>query len=87
MTSPSQQRQLPSKSYRYVIAGVELVGAGAIAVTPAAAPLPNVVHVPDIQLTSGEADIIIDFVRHADTNPPDATELVAGNGLRGVQAV
>ncbi|MGB7871511.1 MAG: hypothetical protein WBM01_25155 [Mycobacterium sp.] len=38
---------------------------------------------PDIQLTSGEADIIIDFVRHADTNPPDATDLVAGNGLPG----
>jgi hypothetical protein len=82
MPSPSQPS--PRKPYRYVVAGVALVGAGTIAFTPAAAaPLPKVVHVPDIQLTSGEADIIIDFVRHADTNPPDATDLVAGNGLPG----
>lgn len=81
MPSPSQPS--PRTPYRYVVAGVALVGAGTIAFTPAAAPLPKVVHVPDIQLTSGEADIIIDFVRHADTNPPDATDLVAGNGLPG----
>jgi hypothetical protein len=80
---PSPSRPSPRKPYRYVVAGVALVGAGTIAFTPAAAPLPKVVHVPEIQLTSGEADIIIDFVRHADTNPPDATELVAGNGLPG----
>ncbi|MGH3970795.1 MAG: histidine phosphatase family protein [Mycobacterium sp.] len=82
MPNPAQQRALPGKAYRYGTAGVALVGAGIIAVTPATSPLPDV-HVSDIQLTAGEEDIVIDFVRHGDTTPPDAVSLVAGNGLPG----
>jgi hypothetical protein len=81
MPRPSQLSQ--RKPYRYVIAGLALVGAGTIAVIHGAAQSPKVVHLPEIQLTSGDADIIIDFVRHADTNPPDATDFVANNGLPG----
>jgi hypothetical protein len=48
-----------------VTAGVALVGAGVLAVTPTTAPLPGV-HRPDIQLTAGDEaqDIVIDIVRH-----------------------
>lgn len=48
-------------------AGIAIVGVSLIAVTPLAAPLPRV-HMPEIQLTAGEADaatdVVIDIVRH-----------------------
>jgi hypothetical protein len=52
----------------YIAAVVALVGAGIIAPTPVHIP---VVHVPDIQLTAGDAtDIVIDIVRHGQRMPP-----------------
>lgn len=53
---------------RCVAAGVALVGAGALA--PITAFLPDL-HVPDIQLTAGEEDIVIDIVRHGERGAPD----------------
>lgn len=47
----------------WITAGVALVAAGAITVTPVAVKLPET-HLVDIQLVAGEADITIDFVRH-----------------------
>lgn len=54
-----------------VTAGVTLVGAGVIAVTPIAASPPGA-HIPDITLTSGDGptDIVIDIVRHGQRMPP-----------------
>ncbi len=51
-------------------AGVALVGAGVVAVTPATSSLPDV-RTPDIALSSGEhTDIVIDIVRHGQRMPP-----------------
>jgi hypothetical protein len=66
----------------YVTVGAALVGASVIAVTPVTNPLPDV-HAPDIQLTAGEEDIVIDFVRHAQTSPPGSVVAVASQGLPG----
>lgn len=66
----------------FAAAGAALIGAGVIVVTPVTAPPPDV-HVPDIQLTSDEQDIVIDFVRHAQTNPPGDVVAVASNGVPG----
>jgi hypothetical protein len=70
---------------RNVTAGVTLVGASVIAVTPAAAPLPEV-HVPDIQLTAGgEPDIVIDFVEHGVvTNQVPADQVGLTLGVSGL---
>jgi broad specificity phosphatase PhoE len=46
-----------------ITAGVALAAAGVIAVSPITVPLPAV-HLPQIQLTAGDGDITIDFVRH-----------------------
>jgi hypothetical protein len=56
----------------HVTAGVGLIGAGIVAVTPITAPL-TVAHAPEIQLTAdGEdaQDIVIDIVRHGQRMPP-----------------
>jgi hypothetical protein len=66
----------------FLIAAVGLVGASVIAVTPVTAPFPGV-QLPDIQLTAGEEDIVIDFVRHGQTEPPGGVVAVASNGLPG----
>lgn len=47
----------------WITAGIALVGAGAIAVTPVTAPLPGVIATA-IQLASTETDMILDLVRH-----------------------
>jgi hypothetical protein len=65
----SRQRALPRRPYRYVTAGVALVGASVVAFTPTTEPLADV-HMPDVQLTAGDEDITIDFVRHAEDAPP-----------------
>jgi hypothetical protein len=65
----SQQRALPRRPYRYVTDGVALVGAGVIAFTPTTAPRAQV-HIPDVQLTTSDEDIAIDFVRHGEDAPP-----------------
>jgi phosphohistidine phosphatase SixA len=66
----------------WVTVGVALAGAGVITLTPITAPLPDV-HVPDIQLTAGEEEMVLDLVRHGqstdnasqiiNTVPPGAT--------------
>jgi hypothetical protein len=67
----------------YVTAGVALVGTGVIAVTPITAPLPDV-HVPDIQLTAGDEDIVIDIVRHGQRVAPFNHELIESPPYPGV---
>jgi len=55
---------------RFVTAGVALIGAGAVVVTPTAPAVPTV-HEARVTLTSGEAqDIVIDIVRHGQRLPP-----------------
>ncbi|HUB57165.1 MAG TPA: histidine phosphatase family protein, partial [Mycobacterium sp.] len=67
----------------YVIAGVALIGAGAIAVTPVAPPVPKV-HVADILLTSGDAtDIVIDVIRHGQMISPFEDELTGSPAYPG----
>ncbi len=67
----------------YVIAGVALVGAGAIAVTPVPAPPPQV-RVADILLTSGDAtNVVIDVVRHAQMISPFEDELTGSPAYPG----
>lgn len=67
----------------YVTAGVALIGAGVIAVTPMAAATP-VVDAPDIQLTAGDApDIVIDVVRHAQMISPFEDELTPSPAFPG----
>ncbi|MGH3561568.1 MAG: histidine phosphatase family protein, partial [Mycobacterium sp.] len=59
---------------RYATAGITLVGASMIAVTPVTAPPPGV-HLADIQLTAGdEQDIVIDILRHGQRMPPQNLE-------------
>lgn len=54
----------------YVTAGIAVIGAGVIAVTPIAAAGPER-HVADVALTAGdEPDIVIDVVRHAEMISP-----------------
>ena len=66
-----------------VIAGVALIGAGVIAVTPVAAPTAEV-HLSDIQLTSGDAtDIVIDVVRHGQMISPFEDELTGSPAYPG----
>jgi hypothetical protein len=63
--------------------GVAAVATGVIA--PVTAPLPGAC-VPDIALTAGgddAQDIVLDFVRHAQTNPSSDTVAVASQGLPG----
>lgn len=62
--------------------GVALAAVGIIAVTPVPVSLPNA-HTADIQLAAGEEDIVIDFVRHAQTNPSGDVVAVASNGVPG----
>ncbi|HEY1842681.1 MAG TPA: histidine phosphatase family protein [Mycobacterium sp.] len=67
----------------YITAGIAVVGAGVIAVTPTTAPLPHV-YVSDIQLTSGDAtDVIIDVVRHAQMISPFEDELTPSPAFPG----
>ncbi|MGA8543750.1 MAG: phosphoglycerate mutase family protein, partial [Mycobacterium sp.] len=67
----------------HVIAGLALIAASVVAVGPVAAPAP-VVHVPDIQLTSGDAtDIVIDVVRHAQMISPFEDELTGSPAYPG----
>ena len=65
-------------------AGAALVGAGVIAVTPPAALSPDV-HAPEFRLTADEQnlDIVLDLVRHAQTNPDASVIAEATNGLPG----
>lgn len=63
-------------------AGIALVGAGLIAANPMTA-LPPGVHSADVHLTADEQDIVIDFVRHAQTNPSGDVVAVATNGVPG----
>jgi broad specificity phosphatase PhoE len=66
-----------------VIAGVALIGAGVIAVTPAAVPVPKV-HVPEIQLIAGDAtDVVIDVVRHGQMISPFEDELTGSPAFPG----
>ena len=66
----------------WVTAGVAIVGAGVVAVTPAVTPSPRL-PMAAVLLTSTEPDIVIDFVRHAETYPPGNVIAVASNGLPG----
>ncbi len=67
----------------HAIAGLALIAASVVAVSPVAAPAP-VVHVPDIQLTSGDAtDIVIDVVRHAQMISPFEDELTGSPAFPG----
>ncbi|HUB55569.1 MAG TPA: histidine phosphatase family protein [Mycobacterium sp.] len=67
----------------YVIAGVALIGAGVIAATPIAPPVPEV-QVSDIRLTAGDAtDIVIDVVRHAQMISPFEDELTGSPAYPG----
>jgi hypothetical protein len=65
-----------------VALGVSVVAAGVIA--PLRAPLPGA-DVPGIELTAGgdAQDIVLDFVRHAQTDPSSDTVAVASQGLPG----
>jgi hypothetical protein len=55
----------------YFTAGVALVGAGVIAVSPVTAPLTGA-HAQDIQLTAGDepTDVVIDILRHGEREAP-----------------
>lgn len=66
-----------------VAAGVTLVAAGMIGAT--GLPTPDTgTHLPGIALTAGSAqDIVIDFVRHGETDPPGSVIEVGSNGLPG----
>ena len=44
---------MPKKRYSYVVVGAALAGAGIVALTPTSPALPTV-HVPAIQLLSGD---------------------------------
>jgi hypothetical protein len=57
----------------YTTAGVGLVGASIIAVTPMTVPVPGI-HVPDIQLATSDQDIVIEIVRHGQRMPPQDLE-------------
>jgi broad specificity phosphatase PhoE len=66
-----------------VIAGVTLIGAGVIAVTPPAALAPKV-RMLDVQLTAGDAtDIVIDVVRHGQMISPFEDELTGSPAFPG----
>jgi broad specificity phosphatase PhoE len=69
--------------YPYFTAGFAVIGASVIAVTPPTTPPPTV-HVPDIQLVSGdETDIVIDVVRHAQMISPFEDELTPSPAFPG----
>lgn len=79
----------------WITAGVALMGASVIAVTPTTVPLRDV-HVLDIQLTTGAEQMVLDLVRHGQstdnvagivgTTPPGAPLTDCGDGqICGVQ--
>ncbi len=61
--------------------GAAVIGVGALAATPAPAPAPPDVRTAHILLAA--QDIVIDFVRHAQTNPSGDVVAVASNGVPG----
>ncbi len=67
----------------YVTAGIALVGAGLIAVTPTT-EAPRSVYLPDVQLTSGgDPDVVIDVIRHAQMISPFEDELTGSPAYPG----
>lgn len=56
----------PLATQSWITAGVALLSASVIVVTPVAASLPDV-HMRDIQLTAGGEDITLNFVRHGES--------------------
>jgi hypothetical protein len=54
----------------YVTAGVALIAAGVVAISPATAPAPAI-RLVDVEMTAGDAqDIVIDIIRHGQRLPP-----------------
>lgn len=68
----------------YAAAGAALVGASLIAAAPVVTPLPEV-HVPDIQLTAGIADGVVDVFSGFD--PTFGWLDVLGNGANNVASI
>jgi hypothetical protein len=62
MSQPRPHRSL----YPRVATGVAVIGAGVIAVTPVAAPRGDT-HTPDIQLAAGDEQMVLDLVRHGES--------------------
>jgi hypothetical protein len=63
-----------------VTAGVALVGAGVLAVSPATTPLTDA-GMPGIQLAAGDEEITLDFVRHGACCGPIVSSVVPGHEL------